>query len=257
MSGITNHNQNLTPLHNSKKYQTFITTSDKIIKHIQGKSPKNIQLLYIWSVFLSLTAISIIAQLLYPTQFSILTHTISEQGSISRNPVGSIIWRIGVIFNGLGHIPHIFYIHHHLKNIQPKKSQFVKFLGIIAAIGFSFVGLISSDYGFFHIIFAVIAFLGYFITALISFTILNQDRHYFRYSPKQNSNISLFSNLFALYFKVSGILCLGSFLVNGVFLKKDVNPLLEWNYLLAICIWLLAWPWIVEQIEIKPRYERV
>jgi hypothetical protein len=222
---------------------------------IQGKSPKNIQLLYIWSVFLFLTAVSIIAQVLYPTQFSILTHTISEQGSISKNPVGSIVWRIGVILNGFGHIPHIFYIHYHLKKLNPRKALIVKYLGIFAAIGFSFVGLVSLDYGMIHYVFAVIAFIGYFITAIITFTILNQDRLYFRHTSKQNSNISLFSNIFALYFKVSGIFCLGSFLINGVFLHKDVSPILEWNYLMAICIWLLAWPWIVKQIESKPKYK--
>lgn len=226
------------------------TLQIKLERLINGRSPREIQVIYIWSVFLTLTAVSILAQIFYPADFSLLSNTISQQGSIHENPIGSIIWRIGVILNGFAHIPHIFYIEHHLKPYNQKKAKFMRNFGIISAISFSLVGLFSIEYGAIHYIAALFAFWGYYFTGNISFNILNRElKEKSTISDNQYRRIRRFSLYFSIYFNISGALCLSSFLINKIFFNKDLWPPVEWNYLIAICVWLLLWPTIVKTLE--------
>ncbi len=242
---VQRNNSNLRPLDKRYLYEK-VQIFEKILS---GRTTKKIQRFYIWSVFLGLTAISIIAQILFPADFSLLSHTISQQGSILQNPIGSIIWRIGVVINGFAHIPHILYIEHHLSAFNRKKAVKMRWIGIISAIGFSLVGLFSIEFGIFHYIFALIAFWGYFFTANLSFNILNSEIRQNRLSTQQSSRVRKFSQYFSVYFNLSGALCLCSFIINYFFFNKEVWPPLEWNYLIAICIWLLFWPFIVKILE--------
>jgi hypothetical protein len=216
---------------------------------LTGKSSRKFQLIYIWTVFLFLTAISIIAQIMYPGEFSLWSNTISEQGSPSLNPIGSIIWRIGVIFNGIAHIPHLLYIEFHLKKYNIIKAKWVRNIGIIAALGFSFIGFIPMDSGLIHDIIALIAFWGYYFAAIISFNILNKELNKEKVNQKVRKKIFRFSKGFSIYFNCSGALCLASFMFNSFFTYNDVWPPAEWNYLIAICLWLLFWPPIVKTLE--------
>ncbi|RLI63823.1 MAG: hypothetical protein DRO88_08925 [Promethearchaeia archaeon] len=209
---------------------------------------------YIWLVFSALVVVSIVAQILYPVPFSFLSNTISDQGSPQLNPLGSIFWRIGVIINGLAHIPYLLYLAAKFQKFNSVKARQFKRIGIFAAIGFSTVGIFPLDLGTIHYIMALIAFLGYYRAANLSFEIIIGVNSQIRY--KFSLKIKTFNlvRLFKLYFRVSGALCLGSFLINKLIFQKDVSAILEWNYLLAICLWLLMWPAIIHEIEsnLKP-----
>ncbi len=193
--------------------------------------------IYMWSVFLALVLVSAIAQILYPSPFYIWTNTISEQGSISLNPNGSTIWRIGVTLNGLAHIPYLLYLSHHFRAKDSMKGTYFAGISVISAIGFSAVGLFPQDWGAIHYISALVAFVGYYIAANFSFsTFLKKSRVIHR------SNTLNWLELFRIYFNISGAACLFSFVFNKLVLGQEVSAILEWNYLLAICLWLLTWP---------------
>ena len=193
---------------------------------------------YTWGVFLSLVVVSIIAQLNLPTRFNILTNTVSEQGSIQLNPVGGLIWRIGVIINGITHIPHNLFVHKKISSINPLWSTISTVFSIIAAVAFSFVGAIPVDYGFFHYFAATFAFVGYYVSGILDFIIISSKS-----SPisdfMKNSKIAL---VFFIYFLFSGAGCLVSYIFSGNFeFSAMLFPILEWNYLMVICIWILSW----------------
>lgn len=218
---------------NRLDYQTF--WSDLVM----GKSISYVQNIYIWIVFSELVIVSLIAQFLFPTPFNFLLHTISDQGSFAMNPTGSLIWRIGVIINGIAHIPHIFFIYQKTSRINSLWAKISTLFGLIAAIGFSLVGLISLDFGASHYVMAVLAFVGYYVTAILDFIIL-----YDKKSPiKDFMKKSRWIKLFIVYYVISGALCLGAFILSEIFPFFTLfYPVLEWNYLLAICVWLGIWP---------------
>ncbi|MCF2139927.1 MAG: DUF998 domain-containing protein [Candidatus Lokiarchaeota archaeon] len=195
---------------------------------------------YIWIVFSGLVLVSILAQILYPTDYFFWKNTISDQGSPGLNPIGSIYWRIGVILNGIAHIPYIIYLTGKFKTIHPKKAKQFLFVGILSALGFSFVGIFPLDLGAIHYIFALIAFLGYYYTANLSFQIIESQKLFFHRNGNEKKLFPMY--VLKMYFQISGILCLGSFILNKFFFDKEISAILEWNYLLAICIWLLFWP---------------
>ena len=206
---------------------------------ISGKSVSRIQKTYIWIVFSELLIVSVIAQYLFPTPFNFLIHTISDQGSFAMNPTGSLIWRIGVIINGIAHIPHIFFIYQKTSQINSRWAKISTIFGIIAAIGFSLVGLISLDFGVSHYIMAIFAFVGYYITAIIDFILLFNKKSPIRDFMKKSRGVQLF----IVYYIISGALCLGAFILSEIFPPFIAfYPILEWNYLLAICSWLGLWP---------------
>lgn len=220
-------------------------TINKNINQENRRSKKNLKgnynlahFFYTWGVFLSLVMVSIIAQLNFPTRFNILTNTVSEQGSIHLNPVGGLIWRIGVIINGIIHIPHNLFVHKKISSINPLWSTISAISSIIAAVAFSFVGAIPVDYGFFHYLAATFAFVGYYVSGILDFIIISSKS-----SPisdfMKNSKIAL---VFFIYFLFSGAGCLVSFIFSGNFeFSAMLFPILEWNYLMVICIWILSW----------------
>ena len=206
---------------------------------VMGKSVSSVQNIYIRIVFSEVVIVSLIAQFLFPTPFNFLLHTISDQGSFAMNPTGSLIWRIGVIINGIAHIPHIFFIYQKTSRINSLWAKISTLFGLIAAIGFSLVGLISLDFGASHYVVAVLAFVGYYVTAILDFIIL-----YNKKSPiKDFMKKSPWIILFIIYYILSGVLCLGTFILSEIFpFFMLFYPALEWNYLLAICIFLWIWP---------------
>lgn len=210
-------------------------------------------LLYIWGVFLTLVAISIVAQIQFPDSFKIWTNTISDQGSPTLNPQGHLFWRIGVILNGLLHIPYIHYLSQKLMVLDYRRAHQMKRIGVISAIGFCLVGVFPLDLGTIHYLMAVIAFLGYYITASISFKIIRQNKMRLIISkdPKIQKRIE-FLSVFQSYFQIAGAICLFSFIFNTFVLGQEISALLEWNYLFAICFWLLVWPPILKELVVFP-----
>lgn len=250
---------------NHEYYRTEIDNNDKIVNNSinenvyeninqeNKKSKINLKenynlahFFYTWGVFLSLVVVSIIAQANFSTRFNIFTNTVSEQGSILLNPVGGSIWRIGVIINGITHIPHNIFVHKKISSINPLLSTISAISSIIAAIAFSFVGAIPVDYGFFHYFAATFAFVGYYISGILDFIIIRSKN-----SPlsdfMKSSKIILFS---IIYFLVSGAGCLFSFMLSGNSeLFAMLFPILEWNYLLVICIWILSWSYLFHKFN--------
>ncbi|MHA1612414.1 MAG: hypothetical protein ACTSYU_10220, partial [Promethearchaeota archaeon] len=108
---------------------------------------------------------------------------------------------------------------------------------LIAALGFSAVGLFSQDLGDIHYIMALVAFVGYYIAANLSFSIYLRKNQ-----PISQASTLNWLGLFRIYFNTSGAACLFSFVFNKLVLHQEVSAILEWNYLLAICAWLLVWP---------------
>ena len=232
-------------LKNDEIFTKESVNKDNILVKENKRSKKNpkgkynlAHFLYTWGVFLSLVVVSLIAQLNFPTRFNILTNTISEQGSIVLNPVGGSIWRIGVMINGITHIPHNLFVYKKISSINPLWSKISTLFSIIAAVAFSFVGAIPLDYGFFHYFAATLAFVGYYVSGILDFIIISSKN-----SPisgfMENSKIAFVS---IIYFLVSGAGCLFSFMLSGNFeFFAMLFPILEWNYLMVICIWILSW----------------
>ncbi|UYP47382.1 hypothetical protein NEF87_003667 [Candidatus Lokiarchaeum ossiferum] len=212
---------------------------------ITGRWDHKYEKFYIWSVFLSLVVISVFAQLVFPTKFSWITKTISDQGSFVANPSGHLLWRIGVIINGIAHIPHILYIKNHIGFIHPKLANLFGVVGISSAVGFSLVGLISMDYGPIHYVFALIAFVGYYFAGNFTFLIINRKSNPAYVKFKKSGLLKLFY----LFFNVSGLGCLFSFLFYETPTNQRIYPPVEWAFLIAICIWLLIWPRMIKTIN--------
>ena len=201
---------------------------------------------YTLGVLVSLIVVSIIAQAKFSTKFSIFLNTISEQGSIAMNPLGGKIWRIGVIINGIAHIPHNLFIYKNISPINRFWSKISMVLSLIAAIGFSFVGAIPVDYGDFHNLASIFAFVGYYISAILSFIII-----YSKNSPLHDMMInSKIAAVFVIYFLFSGAGCLLSSILSSKFsIFALIYPILEWNYLLAICTWFLLWIFLLPKLN--------
>ena len=200
--------------------------------------------IYMWSVFSALVLVSAIAQILYPESFYIWSNTISAQGSSTLNPEGSTIWRIGVALNGLAHIPYLLYLSRHFRTENPLKGYSFAGIGVIAALGFSAVGIFPQDLGSIHYIVALVAFVGYYIAANLSFSIFLKTSR-----TIHQSNTLNWLTLFRIYFNLSGAACLFSFVFNKFVLGGEVSAILEWNYLLAICSWLLIWPQVLRNLS--------
>lgn len=209
---------------------------------------RNVQL-YIWIVFSGLVFVSILAQVLFPGTYSIFSNTISDQGSPQLNPLGSIFWRIGVIINGLAHIPYLLYLTRRFAQIHATKARNFKIISITAALAFSGVGIFPLDLGLIHYIMALIAFLGYYRAANLSFEIIDSLSPPIKKISAQKIDSFVVLKVFKFYFQSAGALCLASFLINKFLLQKEVSALLEWNYLGAICMWLLIWPAVIRSLN--------
>ena len=215
-----------------------------LISLLRGRWEGKYQILYIWAVCFALVGVSAFAQIVFPTRFNWITHTISEMGSIEANPSGHLLWRIVVIINGIAHIPHILYIKNHIGFIHPKLANLFTAIGISSALGFSLVGLIPLDYGPIHYIFALIAFVGYYFAGNITFIILSLKSNP---AVKRIRKSKMMKSLL-LIFNVSGLACLFSFLFYETPTNQRIYPPAEWLFLISICVWLLLWPRIVSMM---------
>jgi hypothetical protein len=212
---------------------------------IHGQWDNKNQNFYIWSVLFALIAISIFAQITFPVRFNWIVHTISEQGSSKANPDGHLLWRIGVIINGIAHIPHLLYIKNNIEFIHSKLTKIFAIIGISSAIGFSLVGLISLDSGPIHYVFALLAFVGYYFAGNFTFIILHlKSNPALKYFKK-----SRWLKGFYLFFNITGLSCLFSFLFYETTSNQRIYPPVEWLFLISICLWLILWPTFIAKIK--------
>ncbi|QEE14279.1 hypothetical protein DSAG12_00090 [Promethearchaeum syntrophicum] len=230
----------------SKKKEIYLKSGINK-KKIYSKGMENwVHFIYTWSILLGLAVVSIIAQAKFPTRFNYFINTISEQGSIILNPIGGIVWRIGVLINGIAHIPHNLLVYKKIFYINPLWSKISTIFALIAAVSFSFVGAIPVDYGTYHNLASIFAFVGYYISAILGFIILASKNsplgNYLRNSKKALG--------FLIYFLFSGAGCVfSSILSSKIVFVAAIYPFLEWNYLLAICIWFVSWVYLLPKLK--------
>lgn len=112
----------------------------------------------------------------FPTRFNYQVNIISDQGNAALDPAGGLIWKIGVVINGIAHFPHIFYIYNKINPINFLWGRISTLFGLIAAVGFIFVGAIPVDYGTSHNICSIFAFVGYFVAVILNFLILHTKK---------------------------------------------------------------------------------
>jgi len=213
-------------------------------KFVAGKSDsKN----YIKSMYFStvlMISVSILSQLLFPDNFFFWNHTISSQGSILRNPVGNIFWRSGIIVITLLKFPDVMYIFKKMESMSKDLAKKSKACGLIASVGFFFVGVFPEEIKPFHGISAFVCFTGYFIMINLNLVIIglelkDKKSPNYRYLVKNRQKIRF------LYILIN----IGFFfmLVSSIFNTFSAFfPLWEWFYLFSLILWFLMFPTFIE-----------
>lgn len=188
-----------------------------------------------------------IAQCKYPTTYSIFDHTISSQGNPEININGHYFWRIGAILVGLLRIVDFLILYLEMKSINRWGSMLGLIFGFVATLGFALVGIIPENKIKPHLIFANMAFIGYFLTANTHLIIL--------INPSKFVNLSFLRKtlLIGCYiiFDLSFMCMIIAFFKNGGS-KLKLNkqrwrgfPIWEWIYFLIIIVWSVAITYII------------
>jgi len=213
---------------------------DKVlISILVGKGTKLQHGIYLCSLFFYLAIMFLLAQSVFPGEYSPLVNHISDQGGIADNPKGHIYFIIGVGMTGFLLIPHFLYLY---RNFMPttKLLTFITcLLGIVGAIAFSFVGLIPEDFEQPHSNFADIAFGSLSICMLLSFFILLRKVHLKEPWPNLKEVIIIYSIIFGL---IGLIITFPSVSYNE---NWNIDPRLftwppwQWTGLVTIILWIL------------------
>ncbi len=144
----------------------------RMLELMSGKASKMMHGIYFGTILSGYVIISLIAQSLFPVDYSILDFKISAQGGITSNPEGHLLWNIGMIVMGILLIPHMLYLYENLKVSSPQFAQVVRLISISACVGFSFVGVFPREYPLPHSIPAAIALYGLFISLNLNLLLL-------------------------------------------------------------------------------------
>ena len=128
--------------------------------------------------YLNFTALS---WLLYPSEFSPMTHYLSDLGNYIVTPYGAIFYNLGCIFTGLALIPFFFGFRIWYK--PQKRVNYVfaigEILGIISGVALVMIGVFSEDQGQLHMIASSIFFLiNFFTLFILSIAFFLHDRSF-------------------------------------------------------------------------------
>ena len=218
---------------------------DNLLKHeylihpkyfISGQFSQKFHCTYVSFVVLIFIVISVIAQISYPDQYSILIHTISHQGSIIFNPKGHRLWNIGVFLIGFLMVPHFLKLFHIFKPLSSIISAISSGLGVVSSVSLSFVGLFPLDFRQPHFVFAGVCFGGIFITANLYLVLLIRRVIHAKNitQPPIVSKIVVIGLIY-LVFNVGFIMMAITYQLNG-----GIVAIWEWFYFICIILWLLA-----------------
>ena len=148
-----------------REKEHFVEEESGAIAWIKGHGSPKTYGIYIMVLLIISLVFSLIAQSMFPVQYNILYHHVSQQGGLANNPDGHMFWNIMMIVTGVLYIPYVLHFYHSGKHISPTLFKFANMSAILACIGLSFVGVFPEDLGITHQIPASFAFFGFLIAA--------------------------------------------------------------------------------------------
>lgn len=144
----------------------------KLIRAIlSGRTSKRVHAIFLLVTFVIFLFGVIYAQIVFPGRYSILNNWISDQGGIRNNPSGHMLFNICLIVAGSMLTNHFIWVY---RRLLPTKSFLAKshmFTGIIGCFGIVLVGIFPQDFELPHNIAGVLAFGGFYLSALFMFAI--------------------------------------------------------------------------------------
>ena len=217
-------------------------------KFITGKSTSKHYFKSIYFSTILMISISILSQLLFPDQFYFWNHTISSQGSILQNPIGQFFWRSGIIIIALLKFPDVMFISKRLCSVSNDLAEKSKIFGLIALVGFVFLGIFPEEVNPLHGISAFVCFFGYFIMINLNLVILslelkNKYSSNYKHLVKNRDKIRFLYILLDLGFFFMVVSC-------SVQPFQNFFPLWEWFYLFCLILWFLMFPTFIEQLKV-------
>ncbi len=185
-----------------------------------------------------LISMTVLSQITYPIKYSIVLHTVSSQGSKVKNPGGHWIWQAGMMLVAGMKVFDFLLVHKEFTDVSESWANIGLLISLIATIAMFMVGVVSEDSWNTHLVFANIAFLGYYILAHVDLGLLvRKDSLYLA---------SLLNTFFlvCLYilFNLAFLGMIVSFLIkdkgwDNFFVKFLRFPLWEWFYFVAVIVW--------------------
>lgn len=215
----------------------------------QGNASPKVHVLYIFSVCLFYSIISIVAISFFPEPYSIFTNDISDQGGFAANPNGFWIYDLGAIITGLLFFPHIAFLRKLLPKIAPG-HQISRGTGHWALISAGFLytihGIIIQDFGPIHRIIAYFCLIGIFVASIA----------FLRTAWKSSiTEGSLPRRLTALGITLP-LIIMFSMMVLLAFLFKIGVPIIfiysfwEWVVFFSAWIWILGYTVLISTVKI-------
>jgi hypothetical protein len=188
-----------------------------------------------------LVSMTVLAQVAYPTKYSIQVHTVSSQGSKQKNPSGHWIWQIGMMVVAVMKTLDFFLIHKEFTVVSEVWAKIGFGISLIATAAMFMVGVISEDNWDVHLIFANIAFFGYYILAHVDLFLLTGKNAHYLTSFLGKIILAVLYILFNLAFWGMVI----SFLIeekgwDNIFSRFFCFPLWEWLYFVSVIVWSMV-----------------
>ena len=207
---------------------------------LRGQAQKRKHFWFLFATFVIIVLGTVIALLLYPNPYSMLTKSVSSLGNPFKNPEGYLYWNIAIFVTGIMLIPTLLYFYHALEPIAHITSKMFVIIGIVSSLGISGVGLFSEE-TIIHYVFATAAFFGLaFAFSCNVYTLSKQLKEKAPW-PKLWQVILIYAQLFLV---MAGFLT--AFSIYGVYYFWDIYlfnfylPFWEWLVLISNLVFVLA-----------------
>ena len=209
---------------------------------LRGRAQKKVHFWWLLATFGIIMLGTVIARLLYPNSYSMLTKSVSSLGNPLKNPQGYLYWNIAIVVTGLMLIPTVLYFYHALEPIAHITSKMFVYIGIFSSLGISGVGLYSEE-TIIHYVFATAAFFGLtFAFSCNVYTLSKQLKEKASW-PKLWQTILLFAQLFLVmagFLTAFSIYWVYYFWDIYLFIELFYLPLWEWLVLISNLVYVLA-----------------
>ncbi len=131
------------------------------------------------AVIFSYCLFTVISWILYPFEFTPMTHYLSRLGNFDYSPFGAIFYNLGCILAGLALIP--FFIGFRIWYRGQMRVNFIlsigQGLGILSGIALIMIGVFSENQGALHMLASSVFFLlNFFVLLVLSIAFLLHDR---------------------------------------------------------------------------------
>lgn len=183
-----------------------------------------------------------VAIALYPINYNILDNHVSNQGSIEKNPIGHRFWNVGMFIGGIILVPYALYMYRSYQSGWPTVAKFALLSGILAAIGYSLVGVFPEEVVIVHMIVASFAFFGLLANYYLHFLIF--WRHFQRINYKWPKSWRFHALYHLLNFGFLTTIIMPNADAANASLGWDPRvfefPLWEWLLLTIMYVWMLG-----------------